>query len=287
MKYFIMLMMVGLSSVTSAFAAQTVTPVQASLTISSAESFTYTPVYTVSAPDRGSATGLGLRIHFDSHAVQFKGVDKVFAYGGQPIGNVMADTADLDGDPATDSYFIASWVDYTAHWPGVDALPLNLLNVQFQAVAGFEGTTHIRTSASSTANGADFQGAPMSVTVTEVRLGVRGFLQGAYVSADKQMRDSLRTLGLIPLAQPYAFMGYTGREATTAGILATTGNDAPVDWVLVELRDRNAPNTLLARQAALLQRDGNVADAATNQASLTFPALAAGDYYVTPCATLI
>jgi hypothetical protein len=284
MKYFIMLLMVGWSSVTSVFAAQTVTPEQANLSISSTGSFAYTPVYTVSAPDTGAATGLGLRIHFDSHAVQFTGVDNVFAYGMQPTGNVMMDTADLDGDPVTDSYVIASWVDYTAQWPGVDALPLSLLNAQFQPVAGFAGTTHIRATASSTANGTDFQGVPMSVTVTAltsgVKLAVRGFLQGAYASADKQMRDSLRTQGLIPLAQPYAFMGYAGGEVTTAGILATTGNDAPVDWVLVELRDRSAPKTVLAQQAALLQRDGDVADAATNQATLTFPALAAGDYYV-------
>jgi len=42
--------------------------------------------------------------------------------------------------------------------------------------------------------------------------------------------------------------------------LTTAGDNAVVDWVLVELRDAVAPSTIVATRAALLQRDGDVVD---------------------------
>jgi len=43
-------------------------------------------------------------------------------------------------------------------------------------------------------------------------------------------------------------------------VLDVTGDDAIVDWILVELRDADQPSTVLATKAALLQRDGDVVD---------------------------
>ncbi len=78
------------------------------------------------------------------------------------------------------------------------------------------------------------------------------------------MKDDLRVAGRIPLAQPYAAiagLNHSGAEEITDPlVLSQTGNDAIVDWVLVELRDPGSPATILATRAALLQRDGDIVD---------------------------
>ena len=87
------------------------------------------------------------------------------------------------------------------------------------------------------------------------------------------MTDTLRSKGLIPTSSPY-----TTTATTTAGVLAVTGNNAVVDWVLVEVRNSATPATVVARQSALLQRDGDVV-AVDGTSTLTFT-LTAGNYYV-------
>ena len=96
------------------------------------------------------------------------------------------------------------------------------------------------------------------------------------------MFDSLRSRNLVPSKQPYvdAAFGYAGTEAVKPSLLTTTGNDAPVDWVLVEIRDATTPTTIKARKAVLLQRDGDVMDAASGETTLSFQGLTKGNYYV-------
>ncbi len=142
----------------------------------------------------------------------------------------------------------------------------------------------ITVKAQDPSGASDTQTLTISVTNTaDVRLQVRGFLEGAYVSSDGMMQDQLRSLGLLPLAQPYTAtpFNYAGTETSNATQLALTGNDAPVDWVLVELRDATQPATRVAAFAGLLQRDGDVADAATGNTLLALDNLKAGSYYVT------
>jgi hypothetical protein len=88
------------------------------------------------------------------------------------------------------------------------------------------------------------------------------FLDGAYVAADGLMRDDLRTNGYIPATQPYgaAPWSYAGTESIGAGVLTVTGSDAIVDWVLLELRDDTTNTLVIARRAALVQRDGDIVD---------------------------
>jgi hypothetical protein len=75
------------------------------------------------------------------------------------------------------------------------------------------------------------------------------------------MRDNLRANGLLPLSQPYGpFLGYTGNEQVRPEVLAVTGPDAVVDWVVLEVRSAVAPNVVAGRRAALLQRDGDIVD---------------------------
>lgn len=276
--------MLWLGASLAANAAQIVTPSQTSVSVST-EAFAFTPVYAVSSPASETMAGLGIRIHFNSSALQLNGVSNTYAYGLQPVGSVTADTENFDNDPATDRYFVVGWVDLIARWPGTGMTPQDLLTATFQPQNGFTGTTNIRTTATSTAGEAVFQSTAMNVTVTaplaEPAVQVRAFLQGAYVAADGKMRDSLREADLLPLAQPYAGWGYTGTETTTSTILATSGDNAPVAWVLLELRDSADPQTVVASKAALLQRDGDVVAAADASATVSFPGVAAGNYYLT------
>lgn len=120
--------------------------------------------------------------------------------------------------------------------------------------------------------------------VPTVVLHVRGFLQGAYDSKTGLMRDDLREQGLIPLAQPFSdrmtAFKYRNKDVTTPAVLAITGDNAIVDWVLVELRSSSNPRARSIAKAALLQRDGDVADPLTNEAHLRIPNVPEGNYYV-------
>ena len=113
----------------------------------------------------------------------------------------------------------------------------------------------------------------------------KAFLLGAlFNTSTALMRDDLRTKGLIPLNQPYgnieySDVAYTGTETTTNTVLAVSGNNAIVDWVVVELRDATNPATINYRQAALIQRDGDIVQT-DGVSPLSFCNLPASQYYV-------
>jgi len=119
---------------------------------------------------------------------------------------------------------------------------------------------------------------------TGVNVNVKGFLEGPYVSGTGLMSDGLRSAGLIPATEPYTALGFTqvsgGGETVAPAVLAVTGNNAIVDWVLVELRSA-ANNTVISRtRCGLIQRDGDVVDV-NGTSPLSFAGLAAGNYFVT------
>jgi hypothetical protein len=116
------------------------------------------------------------------------------------------------------------------------------------------------------------------------RLAAKVFIHGAYNVSTGLMNDGLRTNDKIPTTQPYntlTFAGataYSGTETFDKAIL-TTGPNAIVDWVLIELRDATTPATIVQRRAALLQSDGDVVDI-DGVSPVTFDALANGNYHV-------
>ena len=85
-------------------------------------------------------------------------------------------------------------------------------------------------------------------------------LAGPYNDSDQLMSDSLRVKGLVPIQEPYSALGYPvdGNASTTAQILAVTGSNAVVDWVLVELRDSSDPSIIVETRAALVLRNGDI-----------------------------
>jgi hypothetical protein len=114
------------------------------------------------------------------------------------------------------------------------------------------------------------------ITVTS-----KAILDGAYVAATSLMRDDLRVAGHLPLAHPYGGSpwSYAGSETIDAAVLAVSGNDAIVDWVLLELRAPGTPSTVVARRAALVQRDGDIVDT-DGSGPVKFDGVAAGTYHL-------
>lgn len=106
--------------------------------------------------------------------------------------------------------------------------------------------------------------ADFNVPQSNVQVSVRCFLEGPYDANTGRMHDSLRVQGLVPLTEPYTALGFTqvsgGGESMAPAVLNTSGNNAIVDWLLLELRDKNNPTVLLATRCALLQRDGDVVE---------------------------
>lgn len=114
------------------------------------------------------------------------------------------------------------------------------------------------------------------------RLAARVFLQGPYDSGTGLMSDALRTLPGFPLSQPYTDLGYSGglneTGSTSPAVLAVPGDNAIVDWVVVELRSPAAPASIVEMRAALLQRDGDIVDI-DGVSPVPFPG-ASGSYHV-------
>jgi hypothetical protein len=125
-----------------------------------------------------------------------------------------------------------------------------------------------------------------TVTVTNntaddgVILNARAVLQGVYDSSTQLMSADLNALKLLPKQQPYngAPFKYAGTETLSTMLQETTGNNAVVDWALVDLR--SSPSTVVASRAVMLQRDGDLVDAQTGSANLHFAKVSGGNYYV-------
>ncbi len=114
------------------------------------------------------------------------------------------------------------------------------------------------------------------------RVRIKVLLEGPYSSG--QMNDALRALPTFPLTEPFTAMsyseaGYTPGAAIHPSTLSVAGNNAIVDWVIVEMRPAATPNVVAASRAVLLQRDGDVVDL-DGVSSVGFSGLAHGNYSV-------
>jgi hypothetical protein len=98
----------------------------------------------------------------------------------------------------------------------------------------------------------------------DVQLNVRAMLDGPYDPAIGLMNDGMRALGVLQLIEPYTNMNYPhvngGGESTTLPVVSVGGNNAIVDWVVIELRSATTPALVVDTRSALLQRDGDIVD---------------------------
>ena len=183
--------------------------------------------------------------------------------------------ADADGDgfgdPVVDSIACSTPVGYVAN--NTDNCP---------AVAGVIGSACNDNNANTT-NDVLSASCVCTGTPTAVTVAARVILEGPYNSTTGLMNDDLRSLGTFPLADPYPALGYVHTGSGTGGpvapaVIAVSGTDAIVDWVLLELRSTSNPATILASRSALVQRDGDVVDVdGTSPVSFT---IASGNYFV-------
>lgn len=216
----------------------------------------------------------------------------------------------LDGlaetDQATEGAADAMWeitegtgggsdVDVTLQWTGTDELTdfpalvgvsrhdgtnWDMLATQVSAPTGADPYTQTRTNVTQFSAFA-VGGEPIG---HQLALAMKVFLGGAYSGG--LLRDDLRAGALVPTSEPYegapynyTHTGFGGDETVAASVFTPTGDDAIVDWVLVELRDQSNPATVLASKSALIQRDGDIVDL-DGVSSLAVYGLADGSYHI-------
>jgi hypothetical protein len=123
------------------------------------------------------------------------------------------------------------------------------------------------------------------VNVGSVALSAKVFLQGPYNQSTGLMNDQIRAGKLIPLKEPYSemtgfeFVNGGGGETTTQAVFDVVGANAIVDWVFLQLRDKNTQAVSYTR-AALVQRNGTVVDV-DGISPVIFQNVPADSYYVT------
>lgn len=108
-------------------------------------------------------------------------------------------------------------------------------------------------------------------------------LQAPYDTATKKMSNTLNTASILQTQvhkHPYsaAPFNYTGKDSVRPGFFAAYTDVA--DWVLVELRNPNAPSLIVGQKAAFVKQDGTLVDTSGTNTNLFFPGVAAGNYYV-------
>lgn len=122
-----------------------------------------------------------------------------------------------------------------------------------------------------------------------VSLSVKVYLQGALIGVPEGevlMRDDLRTKGFLPAAEPFtdltAFVHAApggGETITDPEVFETDGEEAIVDWVMIELRDPDDYENILHTRAALLRRDAEIVDV-DGVSSVFFEGVPEGNYLV-------
>ncbi len=146
----------------NAQAAQIISPATTQSFVAASDTITIALHYQVSAPETATESGLGLRVHYDSSLLTPADIS-LFTSAQQPVGTPSADSEDFDNNPRTDRYFIVSWIDFTAQWPGNGLLPLLLSEVQFNLQSDLSEVTYIGFSASGTAKNTAIQTVPLAL----------------------------------------------------------------------------------------------------------------------------
>lgn len=188
-----------------------------------------------------------------------------------PILTVFADTdGDGYGDPAVGLTTCSPPPGYVSD--NTDNCPTVFGRIGDPCNDGNSGTVNDMLNASCTC-----VGTPAMVSVS-----VRAFLEGPFDGASL-MNDALRASGLIPLTEPYTALGYAhlgggGGETIAPALLAVSGSNAVVDWLVLELRASASPFAVLATRSVLVQRDGDVV-AIDGVSPVTFTS-APGNYHI-------
>ncbi|WP_299886160.1 M4 family metallopeptidase [uncultured Lacinutrix sp.] len=121
---------------------------------------------------------------------------------------------------------------------------------------------------------ASFNDVSCDVIYLSPKVMLQGAILNPNIGEESLMRDDLRLTNYIPTESPYV-----DNLTCNTSVFTVTGSDAIVDWIWVELRDKNDNTSVLYSQSALLQRDGDVVDV-DGTSALSFSA-SEDNYYVT------
>lgn len=158
----------------------------------------------------------------------------------------------------------------------------------YQSDIAGQSVTHAELLAAAQAGG-----SPLSWTLvgpqTKVRMGVdrdadgifdqadqiamvnvRAYLEGAFTGTS--MRGVLAEQQLLPSTDPYGLGATAGPS-----VMEFQGLTTPVDWAVLELRDPVNNTQVVASQAVLIQRSGNLM-LPNGEQTITFPGTPAGNY---------
>ena len=125
----------------------------------------------------------------------------------------------------------------------------------------------------SSVDGAVVQPGVQQSFENSIQINLRGFLQGPYDTNIGLMTDELRMSDLIPSTSPY-----TDLLTIDPSVLNISGDDAIIDWIWFELRDKADGITVVASRSALMQADGDIVD--VNGISLLVFNVPKDDYYI-------
>ncbi|MBK7553486.1 MAG: M36 family metallopeptidase [Flavobacteriales bacterium] len=228
----------------------------------------------LTSPSIDLTSSAGTRLKFDHAYVTYPGysdglrVEVSDDCGANWTVVYTASGAALETAPATSSQWVPSdCADWDAHDIDISAFDGGSIFVRFVSVNGF---------------GNHFYMDNVRVESSALRLQIKVFLQGPYNVGSSLMNDDIRAANLLPNGEPYTALGYPaaggGGETIAPAVLALAGNNAPVDWVRVELRASATPGVVSAARQAIVQRDGDIVSAATGgPIDLSAPT---GDYHV-------
>jgi hypothetical protein len=146
-------------------------------------------------------------------------------------------------------------------------------------------------------SGYDQPDVPLSVSgivpcMAEVSFCFKAALQGPFTNTTELMTDELRIRNFIPNNEPYknyqplngqAFYPFQhvddgGNETIDNSVFGTSGDDAIVDWVMIELRNQHDSSQVLSTRSALIQRDGDIVET-DGYSALKFRKLKSDNYF--------
>ena len=106
--------------------------------------------------------GLGIRLHYDSHQIQYREIAALYQTGAIARPQVQPDTADFDGDSRTDRFVLFGWSVIQGQWPPAGTgMPLPLAEVRFEGL-GNEATT-LNLTPAALGNGTELHSAPLTL----------------------------------------------------------------------------------------------------------------------------
>ncbi len=194
---------------------------------------------------------------------------------------ILGNDKNADGTSVTDLTKITTPTITTPPTKGIATVNLDG-SINYTPNAGTSGTDTFIYSICDKINTTVCDTALVSIVISnKVCLSPKAYLQGALLGVNLPntlMRDDLRVKNLIPTTSPYVG-GLTPANTTTSTVLGTTGNNAIVDWVFVELRSGADSTLIVDSRSALIQRDGDIVDV-DGTGSLTFSQANTGQYYL-------